>query len=62
MTLFPRENLRSLANVGFSNVVPALPSGTEAKRLLSQTLVPGIRVLMQVSLHESSSFSASLTS
>ena len=51
MVPFPRENLRSLANLGYSNVVPSikitprLPSGAEARRLLSQTLVPGIRVL-----------------
>ena len=48
MTPFPHANLRSLAHLGFSNVVPslkatpALLSGSEAKRLLSQTLVPGI--------------------
>ena len=47
----PRENLRSLANLGFSNVVPSvritprLPSGNEARRLIAQTLTPGIRVL-----------------
>ena len=51
MTPHPRENPRSLANLGFSNVVPSLKatrillSGSEAKRLLSQTLVPGVRVL-----------------
>ena len=51
MVPFPRENLRSLANLGYSNVVPSikitprLPSGAEARRLLSQTLIPGVRVL-----------------
>ena len=51
MTPYPRENLRSLANLCFSDVVPSLKatpillSGSEAMRLLSQTLVPGIRVL-----------------
>ena len=48
---FPRENLRSLANPGFSNVVrslramPRLLPGCESRRLISQTLVLGIRVL-----------------
>ena len=50
MVPFPRENLRSLANLGFSNIVPSVkttlrvPSGVEAGRLISETLIPGVRV------------------
>ena len=51
MTPCIRENLRTLAPVGFTNVVPSLRAtptllaGHEARRLLSRILIPGVRVL-----------------
>ena len=46
-----RENLRSLAPIGYSNVLPSLRislvllSGLQARSLLTRILVPGVRVL-----------------
>ena len=46
-----RENLRSLARIGYSNVLPSLRispvllSGLQARSLLTRILTPGVRVL-----------------